>query len=166
MILIDSDTIGNAAPVSQWMVAMEKAFVESARGKVHVPRRMHVDRGENSLILMPCFGDKYFSTKLVSVYPGNLRKNKPVIYGTVVLNDAATGKPLASLDGGKLTAMRTAAVGAIGVRYLAPENATSVGVIGSGVQARFQMAAPTIAEIKLALLDRDGRALILEPVKT
>lgn len=156
MILIDSNTIGNAAPISKWVEAMEQAFLDTAGGKVDVPRRMHVDRGENSLILMPCFGGKYFSTKLVSVYPRNLQENKPVIYGSVILNDAHTGKPLAALDGGKLTAMRTAAVGAVGMKYLAPENADTLGIIGLGIQGFHQaLFACQTRKIKtLRILDR------------
>jgi ornithine cyclodeaminase/alanine dehydrogenase-like protein (mu-crystallin family) len=45
------------------------------------------------------------------------------------------------LDNGYLTQVRTGAAGAVAAKYLAPENTDPVGVIGSGVQARFQMAA-------------------------
>ena len=156
MILIDSDTIGNAAPIRDWIDAMERAFIDTAEGRILVPRRTHFDRGENSFFLMPCFGEKYFSTKMVSVYPGNLQKNKPVIYGTVILNDATTGKPLASLDGSKLTAMRTAAVGSLGIRYLAPENANTLGIIGLGIQGFHQalFACQTRKIRTLRILDR------------
>ncbi len=138
MIQVDSNTIGNAAPIEAWIAAMEGAFRDTAEGKVEVPNRFHIDRGENTFLLMPCFGEKYFSTKLVSVYPGNLKKKKPVIYGSLILNDGETGKPLAVMDGSKLTAMRTAAVGSVGIKYLAPEDAGTVGVIGLGIQGFHQ----------------------------
>jgi ornithine cyclodeaminase/alanine dehydrogenase-like protein (mu-crystallin family) len=161
MILIDSDTIGNAAPIQDWIDAMERAFIDTAEGRIAVPRRIHIDRGENSLFLMPCFAEKYFSTKLISVYPGNLKRNEPVIYGSVILNDAETGKPLASLDGSKLTAMRTAAVGSLGIRYLAPENASTLGIIGLGIQGFHQaLFACQTRKIKtLRILDR-SRAIM------
>jgi ornithine cyclodeaminase/alanine dehydrogenase-like protein (mu-crystallin family) len=138
MILVDSNTIGNAAPIEKWVSAMESAFRDTANGLLDVPQRMHIDRGQNTLLLMPCFGEEYFSTKLVSVFPENQLKKKPVIYGTVVLNDGRTGKPLAVMDGGKLTAMRTAAVGAVGIKYLAPEDASRLGIIGLGIQGFHQ----------------------------
>ena len=116
MILIDSNTIGNAAPIKDWVTAMENALRDTATGMVEVPQRLHFDRGEKTLLLMPCFGEDYFSTKLVSVFPENLKKQKPVINGTVILNDGKTGEPLAALDGSKLTAMRTAAVGSVGIK--------------------------------------------------
>ncbi len=134
----DSNAIGNAAPIDRWVAAMEQAFIDTANGVVEVPQRVHIDRGHNTLLLMPCFGSTYFSTKLVSVFPKNLLKKEPVIYGSVLLNDGQTGKPLAVMDGSKLTAMRTAAVGAVGIKYLAPENARTLGVVGLGIQGFHQ----------------------------
>ena len=70
MIYIDSDTIGRTVPIGDWITAMEAAFRDTAEGKITVPRRWHIDRDENMLLLMPCFGEKYFSTK--SQTPKNL----------------------------------------------------------------------------------------------
>lgn len=134
----DSDAIGKAAPISSWVNAMEQAFIDTASGVVEVPQRVHIDRGPNTLLLMPCFGSSYFSTKLVSVFPENLKKKEPMIYGSVLLNDGETGKPLAVMDGSKLTAMRTAAVGAVGIKYLAPPDAYNLGVVGLGIQGFHQ----------------------------
>jgi ornithine cyclodeaminase len=112
---------------------------------------------------MPCFGEKYFCTKLVSVFPQNRLKQKPVIYGTVVLNDGETGEPLAILDGSKLTAMRTAAVGSLGIKYLAPENADTLGIIGLGIQgfhqAQFACKIRPIRELRI--LDRSPEIMKL-----
>lgn len=138
MKLVDSKSIGKAAPIEKWILAMEQALIDTAIGVVEVPLRTHIDRGPNTLLLMPCFGEEYFSTKLVSVFPKNQKKKEPVIYGSVVLNDGQTGKPLAVLDGSKLTAMRTAAVGAVGIKYLAPEDASMLGIIGLGIQGFHQ----------------------------
>ena len=156
MIFIDSDTIGRAAPIGHWVKAMEDALMDTAKGKLFVPPRTHIDRDENSLFIMPCFGEDYFSTKLVSVYPKNLLKKRPVIYGTVVLNDGGSGKPLAAMDGSKLTAMRTAAVGSVGIKYLAPEDADSLGIIGLGIQGFHQalFACWQRPVKKLRILDR------------
>ncbi len=134
----DSDAIGKAAPIDKWVAAMEQAFIDTAQGVVEVPPRVHLDRGPNTLLLMPCFGSTYFSTKLVSVFPKNLQKKEPMIYGLVLLNDGQTGRPLAVLDGSKLTAMRTAAVGAVGIKYLAPQEASNLGVVGLGIQGFHQ----------------------------
>ena len=134
----DSNAIGKAAPIDKWVAAMEQAFIDTAQGVVEVPPRVHLDRGPNTLLLMPCFGSTYFSTKLVSVFPKNLQKKEPMIYGSVLLNDGQTGRPLAVMDGSKLTAMRTAAVGAVGIKYLAPQEASNLGVVGLGIQGFHQ----------------------------
>ena len=153
MKLIDSNAIGKAAPIAKWVHAMEEALKDTANGVVEVPQRMHLDRGPNTLLLMPCFGEEYFSTKLVSMFPKNQAKKEPVIYGSVVLNDGQTGKPLAVLDGGKLTAMRTAAVGAIGIKYLAPADTGCLGIIGLGIQgfhqALFACQQRSIKELRI-----------------
>ena len=134
----DSNAIGKAAPIDRWVAAMEQAFIDTAQGVVEVPQRVHIDHGPNTLLLMPCFGSTYFSTKLVSVFPNNLLKKEPMIYGSVLLNDGQTGRPLAVMDGSKLTAMRTAAVGAVGIKYLASEKASNLGVVGLGIQGFHQ----------------------------
>ena len=163
MIQIDSNTIGNAAPVRDWVSAMEDALRDTAEGKVKVPPRSHINEGQNTLLLMPCFSEEYFATKLVSVFPKNQLKHKPVIYGTVVLNDGQTGEPLAVFDGSKLTAMRTAAVGSIGIKYLAPEKAKTLGIIGLGIQGLHQaLFACEIRPIKeLRIMDHSGEKMKL-----
>ena len=87
---------------------------------------------------MPCFIQDYFGTKLVTLFPGNPEKHIPVLNGIMVLNDAQTGVPLALLNGPALTALRTAAVGSVSIRHLAPNNSHGVGIIGAGVQGFYQ----------------------------
>jgi ornithine cyclodeaminase len=62
-----------------------------------------------------------------------------MLCGTVILNDGSNGKPLALLNGAKLTAVRTAAVGSTGVRHTSPKEASTLGVIGAGVQGFHQI---------------------------
>ena len=158
----DSSDIGTAAPIDLWVSAMEQAFIDTANGVIKVPQRMHIDNGHNTLLLMPCFGSTYFSTKLVSVFPENLKKKEPVIYGSVVLNDGQTGKPLAVMDGSKLTAMRTAAVGALGIQYLAPEDVSTLGIVGLGIQgfhqALFACHQRTIKTLRI--MDRSSEVMV------
>ena len=158
----DGDTIGNAAPIHKWVEAMELAFIDTANGVVEVPPRMHIDRGHNTLLVMPCFGNSYFSTKLVSVFPENILKKEPMIYGSVILNDGHTGRPLAVMDGSKLTAMRTAAVGAVGIQHLAPETASTLGVVGLGIQGFHQaLFACQQRPIKcMRIIDHSGEVMM------
>ena len=68
---------------------------------------------------------------------------------TTPLFDAESGEPLAVLDGAYMNPFKTGATGAVGVDALAREDATELGVIGSGSQARGQLrAAATIRDFE------------------
>jgi ornithine cyclodeaminase len=78
----------------------------------------------------------------VKVASGFYAADPPAIDGLVVVFDAATGAPVAFLlDGGYVTDTRTGAAGGVAARWLAPEHAMVVGVVGAGIQARRQVEA-------------------------
>jgi ornithine cyclodeaminase/alanine dehydrogenase-like protein (mu-crystallin family) len=77
--------------------------------------------------------------KIVSVFRGNAARGLPTVTSIYVLSDYETGAPLAIMDGGYLTAIRTAAGSAVATRELAPAEARTLGVFGTGVQARFHV---------------------------
>lgn len=138
MDFIDSETVEKAATIPEWVEAMEEALLTICTGAYVMPQRMHLDRDNDTFLLMPCITDEYWSTKLVSFCPGNSDSGHPSIYGTVVLNNSKTGEPLAVMDGSKITAMRTAAVTAAGIKILSPSESMSLGIIGAGRQGIFQ----------------------------
>ncbi len=139
MLYLNSAEISKAAGLDQVMDAVENAYALDLSGKYEMPPRMHVNHEGNSLLYMPCFTGGIFGTKILTLFPANASKDKPVIQGLVLLNDPETGAPLALLDGARLTAVRTGAVGGVAVRHLTPENATTVGLIGAGVQGFYQV---------------------------
>ena len=148
MKFFDSKTISKIARFSEWIEAMELAMLASNTGDFVMPKRMHLDYGNNTFLLMPCITNEYWVTKLVSFCPGNKQLGDPSIYGTVVLNDTKTGKPLAIMDGSAITAMRTAAITSLGIRHLAPLDCHSLGIIGTGVQGIYQaLFATSVREI-------------------
>ncbi len=77
--------------------------------------------------------------KWVSGFPGNYKYGLPTIMGLIVLNDVNTGQPLAVMEGGYITTLRTAAVSAVAAKYLANKDAKVVGIIGAGVQGRYHL---------------------------
>ena len=79
--------------------------------------------------------------KLVTVCNGNAAKGLHSHLATILLLDAETGETLAIMDGCFITEARTAAASAVAARYLARANASSLGIIGSGVQARSHLEA-------------------------
>jgi ornithine cyclodeaminase/alanine dehydrogenase-like protein (mu-crystallin family) len=152
MKFFDGETIEKAATFPEWVEAMEEALAAIITGDFVLPKRMHLDRGNDTFLLMPCISDEYWTTKLVSFCPGNRDSGKPSIYGTVILSNSKTGEPLAVLDGTKITAMRTAAVSAAGIKLLSPPGARRLGIIGTGVQGLYQVlfacAVRKITEIR------------------
>jgi len=78
-----------------------------------------------------------------------------------VLNNSKTGEPLAILDGTTITAFRTAAVSALGIKYLSPADSKTLGLVGTGVQgisqAKFACSVRKIEE--LTVFDHSEKSL-------
>jgi alanine dehydrogenase len=84
----------------------------------------------------------WFVTKVNANFPGNPATfGLPTIQGVLVLFDAACGRPLAVMDAGAITTLRTAAASAVAASYLARGGARTATVVGCGVQARAHIAA-------------------------
>ncbi len=77
--------------------------------------------------------------KWVSGFSGNYKYGLPSIMGLIVLNDVNTGQPLAVMDGGYITNMRTAAVSAVAAKFLAKKDAQVLGLVGAGIQGHFHL---------------------------
>ncbi len=138
MLILDKNDMVNAASFDNILTAVESAMLLYEKREFYQPERKHADYKKNTLLLMPCFTNEAFGTKIISLFPENKQKNLPVINGLMILNDSKTGKPLAILNGAKLTALRTAAVGSVSIRYLTPDSVKSLGIIGAGVQGFHQ----------------------------
>jgi alanine dehydrogenase len=84
----------------------------------------------------------YAVAKINANFPDNsARHGLPTIQGVLLLFDASSGTPLASMDSALITARRTAAATAVAASYLAARNASAVTFIGCGVQARAHIEA-------------------------
>jgi ornithine cyclodeaminase/alanine dehydrogenase-like protein (mu-crystallin family) len=144
------------------MEAVEEALRLYESKQFVMPDRMSIDCGDGNLfLLMPSVAADRIATKLVTVYPGNRARGRPVIDGIVVLSDRATGEVLALMDGKTITAMRTGAVTGVSIRYLARPDARTAGLVGCGVQGYYQvMYACTAREIeRIALFDVNPAAM-------
>jgi ornithine cyclodeaminase/alanine dehydrogenase-like protein (mu-crystallin family) len=101
--------------------------------------------------------------KWVSGYPPNPAKGLPYITGLLVLNDPATGVPLAVMDCAWITAMRTGASAGISARYLARAGSDAAAIVGCGVQARTSLMAlvetlPALAVVRCYDVDAAATA--------
>ena len=77
--------------------------------------------------------------KWVSGFFDNQRYGLPSIMGLLVLNDVTTGQPVAVMEAGYITALRTAAMSGVSARYLAVAGAKRVGIVGAGIQGRYNL---------------------------
>ena len=86
--------------------------------------------------------------KWVVGFPTNAGLAIPAIHATVLLSDPSTGRPRAILDGGPITAHRTAAISGVAIAAWAPDvhgRARRVALVGAGVQARSHL--PILAHV-------------------
>jgi ornithine cyclodeaminase/alanine dehydrogenase-like protein (mu-crystallin family) len=103
--------------------------------------------------------DDRIGMKWVAGFGTNNERGLPAINAVVVLNDAATGLPVAILDGGPITALRTAAVSGVAIRRFAPAvvgRAPRAALIGAGTQGRSHLAVlgRVLPGVTLTLFDR------------
>lgn len=119
---------------------VDQAFAHLDRGQAAVPVRTAVEVGEHDglLLVMPGYLSEMgaLGVKMVTVYPNNpARYAMPNVLGILVLIDCKTGEPVCVMDAAYLTAIRTGAVCAVATRYLARQDARSLGMVGTGAQA-------------------------------
>lgn len=144
---IDAAAIREAVPVGDLLDAIESAYRDVAAGRDRSPLRTHVPVEGGDLLLMPGVraGGAGTSVKLVTITPGNLQRGLPTLHAIVVWIDGTSGAPIALLDGSTLTAMRTGAASGVATRLLARPDAETLGIIGAGGQAEWQVRAVAAA---------------------
>ena len=131
------------------IAAMEQAFAAYSTGQAQLPAVIHLDipesdlsrkRGEIHVKAGYLNGGPYYAVKIVSGFPNNPQLGLPANDGMIIVFDATTGTPAAFLlDNGFVTDLRTGAAGAVAAKCLARKKISSVAVIGTGAQARYQL---------------------------
>jgi alanine dehydrogenase len=129
--------------------AVEAAFRLHGEGRSLGPGVLGVPAGDGGFHIKAAglVGERrYFAAKTNANFPDNPRRfGRPAIQGTVVLSDAAMGEPLAVMDSGSITALRTAAATAVAAKFLARRDALTATIVGCGVQGSLQVSAVAAA---------------------
>lgn len=140
MLLLSATDVSRVVDVTDVMAAVDASFREASSGEAQVPPRIKLSLANSNgrLIVMPAYLPRShaLATKIVTAFPRNSERGAPLINGLVVLNDCQTGVPLAIIDGGSVTCLRTAAASAVATRALALPELKTLAVIGAGVQGR------------------------------
>jgi len=144
--VIDEHDVRRLLPMGECIDVMAEALAALARGEVHNPLRFVVrPPGEPSLMgLMPAHrgGESpLYALKAVAIFPGNSARGLDSHQGFVALFDGETGETKAILNAGAITAVRTAAVSGVATRLLARKNASTLAILGAGIQARSHLEA-------------------------
>jgi ornithine cyclodeaminase len=126
----DAAVTARALAFPALIVALERMFVAGC----DVPaRHVHAVGDALTALLMPAWQPgRYFGLKVVNVAPRNAALGLPGLFATYQLFDADTGAPLALIDGGELTARRTAAASALAAARLARADARRQLIVGAG----------------------------------
>jgi alanine dehydrogenase len=110
-------------------------------------------------VLRDTGGSDLLGIKWVAGFPENRKSGLPAISAVVVLNDATTGRPRAILDGGPITAERTAAVSGVALARFGPGELgrpIRAAIIGAGVQghSHLEVIGHALPGVELAVFDR------------
>ena len=145
VVFLSASDVRTLLTLDECSAAVELAFRLHGEGMtippsvlaVHVPGGgFHIKAGALSL------SRNYFAAKVNANFPENpFRFGLPTIQGMIILCDADNGSPLALLESGEVTALRTAAATAVAAKYLARPDSRVLTICGCGTQARAQLAA-------------------------
>ena len=144
MIFLDERQVTELLPIADVLDALERAFIAQARDEVRMPLRTIAPNADGLLGAMPAAivaTPSALGAKLVTVFHDNDARGLPTHQALIALFDAGTGQPLAIMDGRFITQIRTAATSALATKALARAGASTLAIIGTGVQAPAHLEA-------------------------
>lgn len=142
MDVMDAKGTADLLPYPELADSIREVALASGSDEVHAPPRFALPLREGGILLvMPAADRDIAITKLVTVHPENPGRDLPTIQGEVVVMDATTGERLGLLEGGVVTARRTATLSLLAARELAPRPDDPLLVVGAGTQGRAHLDA-------------------------
>ena len=157
-LYLREDEVDELVSVEAAIEAVEGCFRRLAAGEVENRTRFRVPLDAGLLHLMAA-ADRRLGVAGLKTYAG-FRDGARFV---VVLFAAERPEVLALMEADRLGQLRTGAASAVAARHLAPRGATTLGVIGTGLQAASQVAAiraalPTIERVVAYSRNEDGLA--------
>lgn len=155
---------------------VEDAFMKYLQGNVLFPNKISQifdQKIQNRINCMPATllgDDMVCGMKWISVFPSNEPKGFQNVTGVMLLSEIKTGFPIAIVDGTLVTKMRTSSVGCVAAKYLAPTKVETIGIIGSGEEARMHFALlkhlfPTIKECRVSSRSASSEGVFISKFK-
>lgn len=145
VLMLGAKDVRELLSPAECIEAVAEVMAEVSRGAAHLPLRslMRLPNGLGALGVMPgaIAQPERFGMKLISLFPGNAGTGRSSHMGLYVLYESRHGEPLAILEAGSITAIRTAAASAVATRALARRDARVLGILGTGEEAESHIAA-------------------------
>ena len=139
LLIVGSADVKRALSMSDCIAAVDTAMRALSSGGADVPLRtvMKLPGGRNFFGVMPGYlaEPQGLGTKIITIFPDNSKLGLSSHVGLVLLFDSEIGLPLAVMDAGEVTAIRTAAASAVATRALARHDASHLAILGTGEQA-------------------------------
>ena len=155
MLTFSEEQVRQLADVDQVIAALRSAFAGDLNSTLHMPVRTSVDLKQGVLLLMPCYDRALAAAgvKLVSVTEAG------GVNASYELIDPDSGKVLARMEAKWLTDLRTAATSAVATDLLARREVETLGVFGTGRQARAHLAIlPRVRKFRRVLVCGSGQS--------
>lgn len=144
MQVITAESVHQSLNFKELVNALDETFSRPAG----MPQRQVFSLDESSshsdaFAVLPSWNEKTIAVKAFTYFPGNPKKdpNLASLYSKILIFSRETGEPQALVDGTSVTYWRTAAVSALGSRYLSRENSNKLLVCGTGNLASFMALA-------------------------
>ena len=145
MLILNQADVERLLPMSACIDVMAATLSALARGETVLPLRTIIRLPDESgaFAVMPGYlgNPKTIGAKVITVFPGNHGTAYDSHQGAVLLFDSTNGSLSAVLDATPITATRTAAVSAVATRALAKDDASTLAIIGAGVQGHAHLEA-------------------------
>jgi len=141
--ILSASEVEQALPMAEAIEVNAQAYALLSGGEATLPQRVPVETPQGVTLFMPAYlrPTGALAVKVVSVFGQNPQRGLPTIHALVLVVDSETGRPLALIDGTRLTALRTGAGSGAATRLLARDEARVLALFGAGGQAMDQVQA-------------------------
>ena len=145
MLILTRSQVQSLMEMKELIPLVEHSLIEFSRGNCIQPEKKGIDLGTDTGLLEVLIGylteDGLMAVKTLNSRKKNPASGRPLIYAGISLIDPDTGETLALIEGGSVTASRTAAASAVAARHLSRMESRHLALIGTGRQGRTHLEA-------------------------